>query len=421
MVARFGLDPEVAIVNKTTGIGRSAHQFIDKKEVFTFYVDNKKGNNSIKGSEVERDGAAIEVRSIVDSACRDNIIPYVAEALRQTSLKLDKFENGQFKLSTAASFELDKESFINAPEDVSEFGCQPDYDAYTLQVKSPSCPPGSTTRFTGGHIHASTFGGANSDIKEQAAIAMLFDYLVAVPMVAILGNKFAAGEAERRAFYGQPGSFRWDTNKKKIEFRTLSGRVLLHPTILAWAMGAIKMFSGLGKPVDRSWGNSIYSPLLKDVLMPNIPVEKVYETIMNHDVDAARDISSTVFSLLPSYKQDPKFLANPMSGGGGGTTNPFFFEQALRVFIEAEKEGLLWDDDMVKNWGLYKNYMPTHHSYWGVQVAMVGLCDSDIFPANAILPKIWPADLIQKTPIFTHPLNGGKMQYVTPSARWWLQ
>ncbi len=406
-VTRLGLDPEVAILSKKTGIGRSAHTFIDKLETYKFY--NDKGSAHVVGSEVERDGAAIEIRSIIPSACRDNIIPYFGEAMRGTSLRLEK-ELPNHKLATPSMFSLDKQSLVDPPEDVVEFGCRPDMDAYSLEVKDPSIPEGDVRRYTGGHVHASRMG-AEKNVQEQAALAILFDYFVSMPFVALLGDKFAEGEADRRQFYGQAGSFRYDDKLDKIEFRTLSGRLQLHPIIMGWVLGAVKMMA-IGIPNFQTF--------LKE-LDKSIPIAQIYEIVQNHDYETAESLIDNVFKLHPTYTVDQGALSNPLSGGGGGTSNPYFYERAMQVFVEGRKEGLLWDDDLIFNWGLYEDYEAKHHSYWGVQTAMVGLCDDDIFPMNKLLPKIWDKDVLQKSTIYTHPLNGGKKKYTQAQAAGWLQ
>ena len=64
-ISRLGLDPEVAIVSKKTGIGRSAHTFINKLETYSF--SNDTGTDHVKGSEVERDGAALVISRTISS------------------------------------------------------------------------------------------------------------------------------------------------------------------------------------------------------------------------------------------------------------------------------------------------------------------------------------------------------------------
>ena len=410
-IGRVGFDPEVSIISTKTGLGRSAHTFVKELKQFTFYRDGDKGKLSGQlGSEYERDGAAIEVRSVVPSACRDNVIPYLAEALRQANLDMRKALGNDFVLSCAPKYVLDEVSLKNPPKDVVEFGCRPDIDAYALNAKDPVCEPEDRRRWTGGHIHASRVQAARN-VEQQAAWAILFDYTVVAPFVAILGEKFAEGEAERRTMYGQPGSFRYDDELDKIEFRTLSGRMLLSPTLVYWVMGAMKsMFSQTSDPMA----------LVRN-LTKKIPSEQVFSAIEEHNVSLAEEITSKVFQLLPNYAPNSSDLANPMTGGGAGTRNPYFFEQAAKVFIEANHAGLTYRDDVEFNWGLYDSYEPKHHAYWGIQQAMVGLLDEDIFPQRQILGKVWPKQHVQSVAMWTHPQNGGEQKYVTPGAIGWLR
>ena len=377
-VSRLGLDPEVSLLNTKTGLARSAHLLVgDEKYTCTFHASG----SSMDGSEFDRDGAALEVRSIVDSACRDNIIPYVAEAMRIAQLKTEDWDS-EFALSSNAVFELDEDSFIDAPTDVLEFGCNPDMDAYTLQPKAPTLTEGDVRRYTGGHVHASAFRGLKNNVQEQAALAIAYDYAVALPYVAMLGYEHHGTETLRRTFYGQPGSFRFDDKRLKIEFRTLSGQLLRHPVYLAWVLG---MTRALGNVRHKSWQDAV-----KEYFVPVASPDRVYEIIMTHDVDAARELTPLILQAMPNYKEEERALANPLGGGGGGTLNPYFFEQAFNVFMAGHDEGIRFGDDLKFNWGLYDNYEPKHHAYWGIQTAMVKLCDDDIFPFNKVVDKVWP-------------------------------
>lgn len=431
---QLGLDPELAVISRKTGLARSAHLFLgDTKEQFTFriepedvdadpYDDEDYDDEEVIGSEVERDGAVVEVRSLAPTACRDNLIPYMAEAMRQTALKLNDWNGGRFKLSSAPAVKLDSVSLVDAPENVTEFGCNPDMDAYALSPKSPVLPKGDRWRYTGGHLHASTVPGAR-DVKVQSALAILYDYFIGLPMVGILGEQYRDGEVERRKFYGQPGSFRFDDAKHKIEYRTLSGRVMLHPTILAWAMGMLKVISAAYGEHSR-WSSRDDSEqrlvALAKTMAQTVPPATIHEAIMLHDVETARRLTDALFPLLPNYTANDRDLENRMGGGGFGTTNPYFYHKAAQVFFAGNDEGLMWPDDLVENWGLYEHYKPRHHSYWGIQVAMVGLCDDDIFPFNAVLPRVMPENVLQRSPIYTHPRNGGAMEWVTRGAAAWL-
>jgi hypothetical protein len=182
---------------------------------------------------------------------------------------------------------------------------------------------------------------------------------------------------------------------------------------MGWVLGTIKSFMS-------SVSQGGYLPLVKKIIA-TFPPEKIHEIITNHDFESAEIISSDIYRELETYHPDTGALVNQLSSEGYVSTNPYFFEQALQVFIEGRKEGLLWDDDLVFNWGLYDDYEPHHHSYWGVHSAMVGECDDNIFPMNKLLPKMWDDNAIVARPIFRHPINGGRKQYIMSEAAGWLR
>jgi hypothetical protein len=151
-----------------------------------------------------------------------------------------------------------------------------------------------------------------------------------------------------------------------------------------------------------------------------VPTETIYNTVSTHDVTTAEAILSDIYKALPLYDSKENPFTAKVGGGGGGTYNPFFFEQSARLFVEANGAGITFPDDLTWNWGLYEDYEPKHHAYWGLQSAMAGTLDNLIFPQNAVLSNIVPESSIQKTPIYTHPTVGGKRKYTTPGAIRWL-
>lgn len=423
-MSRLGIDPEFALIHSSSGKGRSAHLFMGVG------ADGVGAENKIVtyektqiGAEMDRDGTNLEVRSLAPTACRDNLVPYVAEAMRQTQLKLEEWNGGKYYMSTRATYELDLVSFKNnPPQDVVEWGCRPDVDAYTLTPKQPD-PPNSRQRFTGGHLHLSNIKTEINNIRAQAAVAVVHDYFIGLPLVAILGEEFASGEAERRKYYGQAGSFRfniiepkekWDSPVCKLEYRVLSGRIMLSPILLTWAMGIQRCF------LSHLYAVADYESLLFDVLQKKVKPSTVAKVINEHDVAGARELYKTIFPLFPNYGTDGNALKNTLAGGGGSTRDVFFYEKMVDLFVAANDEGLVWKDDIKHNWGLYENYRPTHHAYWAIGVASVGLTDDTIFPQRPILERIMPAEVLAKKPVYTHPLHGGDKKYVVRGAANWL-
>lgn len=411
----IGMDPEFALVSRKTGLAKSAHQFLGEDKIQCYFGSTNKGkampnmgDDRILGSEADRDGPAVEVRSLATTDCRDNVIPYMASAMREVQLRMIKKKlDATHFLSTAPVFTLTAATLKNAPENVSEFGCNPDIDAYSLQPKSPELGVGDRRRYTGGHLHASAYQFKENDPESHARHVILMDYFIGLPLVAILGEKFRAGEAERRNFYGQAGSYRVGTGYGHLEYRVPSGRIMLSPIIPYWALGLMKMLV-----------SSEASTLLKRVAS-EVPPNLVVSAINNHDVDMAEKLYPEIFKLHHRYDRNER-IQNKVSGGGGVSTGPRFFETVVDVLVAGNKAGLTWNDDVVHNWGLYPDYEPMHHAYWGISSAMTGQCDELIFPQRPLLKEFIPSDVIYTKPIYTHPTKGGAKKFVSPDAKNWF-
>ena len=192
----LGVDPEFWIRNKKTGKALSAHRLIGDNKINNKHYPNKAHGQSIT-SELDRDGAALEVRNTLVTPCRDYLVPYVAQSIQLAYKDLVKqYGANKYEFNCGPVFEL---ADLRGPADIREFGCRPDINAYTMEDQNPALPKGERRRFTGGHIHRSGLG--TLDAQNAGAVAVLFDALIGLPMVAMLGERFAEGEAERREFY----------------------------------------------------------------------------------------------------------------------------------------------------------------------------------------------------------------------------
>src|SRR5262249_30638835 len=59
-------------------------------------------------------------------------------------------------LSYAPACEIDLAFLATAPEDLQHFGCEPSYDAYTKEMKTPAVDARTHPwRYAGGHMHIS--------------------------------------------------------------------------------------------------------------------------------------------------------------------------------------------------------------------------------------------------------------------------
>ncbi len=422
-MGHLGLDPEFSIRNKNTGRALSAHHVLGDEVLQQYEVSGDhpgftgfRTSGHMNGAEIGRDGAAVEVRSKVRSSCRDNIIPYVAEAMRMVQVRVPD----GYEFSSSPVFTLEDD---DGPEDIRMFGCAPDYNGYTLSPQTPLLEPGDLRRYTGGHVHVSYWPWAKNDKQLQSSLAILLDAFIGLPMVAILGEPYREGEAERREFYGKAGSFRWDDEKGKIEYRTLSGRLLLNPFYLGWVLGNIRV-------VDRALGarsiggfadGGAFTRDIRDTLKEmntKFDLGEIRRIINEHDVSAAEALYPLLFQSLPNWSEDDSGMANKNMGGGTAAYHPYVFKTMVDAFVEANHLGLTFRDDMQFNWGLYDDYRPTHHRYWGIHGAFTGQMDNLIFPMREVAMRYVPEKWHEKTPTFTHPTVGGGVKWVgSPS---WL-
>lgn len=114
-------------------------------------------------------------------------------------------------------FQLSKLASASFPEDelmdprAQEFGCDPDMDAWSLQVnKKPACED-KTFRTAGGHVH---IGLEDKDPRNVVRIIRAMDKHLGVWSV-LMDN-----DDQRRKLYGKAGAFR--PQNHGCEYRTLS-------------------------------------------------------------------------------------------------------------------------------------------------------------------------------------------------------
>ena len=359
----FGSDPEFFIVSKRYGKVLSAHRL---KGLPTTYNDPSAYRAA---SHIKRDGPAIEFNPEA-TTCRDDQVPFFFHGLRRVENILKDNELKGYTISGRCAADLSKVSLKNAPEDVSEFGCNPDWDAYKLEEKSPICPTNMITRFAGGHIHiglsnytsypSKAYGEIISrdqlenDIEYQADIAVLMDVLVGFPAVGILGPKYAEDERKRREYYGTAGSFR--LSKKTFEYRVLSNTAFALSPIL------MSMWLGVAKFLPLFYKEKVQE-MLKHINQI-LPIDEVRRVINEHDYEYVWEHFEDWLRVYPkSLHQD--------------------IPHNLAQMYNASQEGVIWDDDILFNWGVTSpSFSAKHHAYWGHENGARGVLSPTIFPGK---------------------------------------
>lgn len=387
MPSEIAGDPEL-FIRLAKGRAGSAHKLYpvqDRK------YKTVRGYGGVEG-HIKRDGAAVEFE-VDKSYCRDYWVPTLQKTMQQ-ALKSVRAYNGQHTLSSQPTIRMSETYLRGAPADVSEFGCNPDVDAYTMQSKQPVIPQGHRLRYSGGHIHFNmslVTGDARwstasritavTDEKElarlQAAAALLCDATLGIFSVLALGELHdPQGERDRRLFYGQAGSYR--PKKYGIEYRTLSSRgMLLHPSMTYWHTGVGRQIVNQKDPVA----------IVKEKVKPLFPL--IQEAINNHNVEVADRVWNDLsVGLLKS-----------MSGNTGESTSINRYIMFANVVNAAAKRGVSWTGDIVVDWHLnVQTPYSLDHNFWGVDRCMAGEVDEYLFPQQTV-EKVRKADRFYLHPV----------------------
>lgn len=192
----LGSDPELFLVSRGTkkfvsAVGKCKGT---KEEPFEFD----------KGFKIHNDNVAIEF-NIPPARSVEQWVEYHHKAL-QYCRNLAIENDCNLKVVADAEF---PESELQTPE-AKEFGCNPDFNAWTLE-SNPS-PRASNTRLrtAGGHIHI----GCELTFREKVQVVRLLDIFLGIPL------KMKEPKSRRNELYGNPGSMR--DKEYGVEYRTLS-------------------------------------------------------------------------------------------------------------------------------------------------------------------------------------------------------
>jgi hypothetical protein len=203
----IGADPEVFVGDKT-----GVRSIIGK-------IGGTKANPMPlplgEGFAVQEDNVALEF-NIPASKSKQEFVGNIREA----TAFLEKVVSDQY------GFNFVKDSAVSFPDEelqdpaALEFGCEPDFNAWTLEVNPKPKAEDANLRSCGGHVHV---GFKKMDI---AKVIRTMDLYLGVPSV-----KMDKGEL-RKKLYGKAGAYR----KKKYggEYRTLSNFWIFESKLVEW-------------------------------------------------------------------------------------------------------------------------------------------------------------------------------------------
>lgn len=209
-----GADPELFIINEKT-----------KKVVSAVgLIPGEKGNpwrseDMPEGFGLETDNilAEFNIPPVKDEINFVNNIIYMKEYINKFVKNIDP----DLGILCAASRVVDK-SQLNSPQ-AQLFGCDVDYNAYTMKANPK--PKGTSTNLRSGgfHIHV---GYENPDVDTSLALVKYMDAFLGIP--SVVKDK----DNKRRSLYGKAGCFR--LTDYGFEYRVLSSAMMSSPSKLSF-------------------------------------------------------------------------------------------------------------------------------------------------------------------------------------------
>lgn len=188
-----------------------------------------------------RDGYAVEFNPAF-AYCR-YILAWHFNALLQAVQ--GRFLKNEESLIPQSAIEIDLDTLEDAPSDVSEFGCEGAWNAYTQSVLKPEIDgPSHPYRYSGGHLHQSFNWGCKvpwfDNMPDVFLWAKLQDRYLGLISTYITGSEWSG---LRRQYYGQAGEFRIQEYPKAVaglEYRTPGSEIWCHPALLSFMLGMFR-------------------------------------------------------------------------------------------------------------------------------------------------------------------------------------
>lgn len=128
-----------------------------------------------------------------------------------------------------ANLHYDQSSAVSFPDDELAceqawvFGCEPDYNAWTMEENPKPHSDDKNLRSAGGHIHV----GSALAVTDPAAVVRAMDLFLGVPSVTLDSGTL------RRQLYGKAGAMR--PKPYGVEYRTLSNFWIFSDNLINWA------------------------------------------------------------------------------------------------------------------------------------------------------------------------------------------
>ena len=165
----------------------------------------------VKNGAVQVDGMALEI-NIDPAKTLDEFCGNISSVLRQLR---DMIPRHTLVIEPVAHF--DEEYMKAQGKEVTELGCNPDFNAYTGEV-NPTPNAGGTMRTAAGHIHIGWC--TDADVQNSSHVDMCTVLVKQLDLFLGVPSLMWDTCVERRELYGKAGAFR--PKEYGVEYRVLS-------------------------------------------------------------------------------------------------------------------------------------------------------------------------------------------------------
>ncbi len=178
---------------------------------------------------VQEDNVALEF-NIPPAEGRSQFVESIQKTLNFLTEGIQQQYGFTLSQASAASFPADQ---LTSPAAL-EFGCEPDYNAWTKGVNPKPTAQDANLRSCGGHVHI----GYDKDKVDVPTVMQMMDLFLGVPSVLM-----DSGEL-RKELYGKAGAYR--EKDYGGEYRTLSNFWIFDSRLIEW------VWNNTSKAVDAA-------------------------------------------------------------------------------------------------------------------------------------------------------------------------
>ena len=216
------------------------------------------------GFMVQEDNVALEF-NIPPATRKGDFVSYIS-AMRGEVKGILKTLN--LTMSTDSSATFDNKELIHPNALV--FGCEPDYNAWTMKENHKPHSDNKNLRTCGGHVHVGTS-------VDMVAGVRLMDLYLGVPSVLIDDSPSSIA---RRELYGKAGAMR--PKPYGFEYRTLSNFWLFSDKLVGWVY------------------TQTYGAMLQDIKLTEEDSKQIQNCINTGNKEEANNLINRFGLMLPS-------------------------------------------------------------------------------------------------------------------------